>query len=126
MPARGTLILPGDKSISHRAVMLAALSKKQSIISNLSNGQDVKSTMSCLIECGIKIKYSSKDLLVIGGKFNHPKTDLDCGNSGTTMRLLIGLLAGQGISANFTGDKSLSKRPMKRIINPLKKMGLNI
>ena len=126
MPARGTLILPGDKSISHRAVMLAALSKKQSIISNLSDGKDVKSTISCLIECGIKIKYSSKDLLVIGGKFNHPKTDLDCGNSGTTMRLLIGLLAGQGISANFTGDKSLSKRPMKRIINPLKKMGLNI
>ena len=126
MPARGTLILPGDKSISHRAVMLAALSKKQSIISNLSDGKDVKSTISCLIECGIKIEYSSKGLLVIGGRFNQPKSDLDCGNSGTTMRLLIGLLAGQGVSANFTGDKSLSKRPMKRIINPLKKIGLDI
>ena len=126
MPAKGTLALPGDKSISHRSVMLAALSNQQSKITNLSNGNDVKSTISCLVDCGIEIESSSKSHIVNGGIFKQPVSDLDCGNSGTTMRLLIGLLSGQGINANFIGDKSLSNRPMKRIIEPLKKMGLKI
>ena len=126
MPAKGTLALPGDKSISHRSVMLAALSNQQSKITNLSNGNDVKSTISCLVDCGIEIESLSKSHIVNGGIFKQPVSDLDCGNSGTTMRLLIGLLSGQGINANFIGDKSLSNRPMKRIIEPLKKMGLKI
>ena len=126
MPVKGTLTLPGDKSISHRSIMLAALSGQRSKINNLSNGKDVKSTISCLKNCGINIEYSSGSYFVIGGKFKQPITDLNCGNSGTTMRLLIGLLAGQGINANFIGDKSLSHRPMDRIIEPLEKMGLNI
>ena len=126
MPVKGTLILPGDKSISHRSVMMAALSSQRSKIANISNGEDVKSTIACLMDCGIKFNLSSKYLFVTGGKFKQPESDLDCGNSGTTMRLLIGLLAGQGINANFVGDKSLSNRPMDRIIEPLKKMGLNI
>ena len=108
MPIKGTITLPGDKSISHRSVMLAALSKQSSKITNISNGKDVKSTISCLIDCGINIDMSLKQLFVAGGEFKQPKSDLDCGNSGTTMRLLIGLLAGQGINANFIGDKSLS------------------
>ena len=126
MPVKGTLTLPGDKSISHRSVMLAALSDQRSKIKNLSNGKDVKSTISCLKNCGIDIEYSSGSYFISGGRFKQPITDLDCGNSGTTMRLLIGLLAGQGINANFVGDKSLSSRPMQRIIDPLNKMGLNI
>ena len=126
MPLKGTLTLPGDKSISHRTVMLAALSDQRSKVNNLSNGKDVKSTISCLKNCGIDIEYSSGSYFVNGGRFKQPIIDLDCGNSGTTMRLLIGLLAGQGINANFIGDKSLSNRPMERIIDPLKKMGLNI
>ena len=126
MPLKGTLTLPGDKSISHRTVMLAALSDQRSKVNNLSNGKDVKSTISCLKNCGIDIEYSTGSYFVNGGRFKQPITDLDCGNSGTTMRLLIGLLAGQGIDANFIGDKSLSNRPMERIIDPLKKMGLNI
>ena len=126
MPLKGTLTLPGDKSISHRTVMLAALSDQRSKVNNLSNGKDVKSTISCLKNCGIDIEYSMGSYFVNGGRFKQPITDLDCGNSGTTMRLLIGLLAGQGIDANFIGDKSLSNRPMERIIDPLKKMGLNI
>ena len=126
MPVKGTLTLPGDKSISHRSVMLAALSDQRSKIKNLSNGKDVKSTISCLKNCGIDIEYSSGSYFVNGGRFKQPITDLNCGNSGTTMRLLIGLLAGQGINANFVGDKSLSSRPMQRIIDPLNKMGLNI
>ena len=126
MPLKGTLTLPGDKSISHRTVMLAALSDQRSKVNNLSNGKDVKSTISCLKNCGIDIEYSTGSYFVNGGRFKQPITDLDCGNSGTTMRLLIGLLAGQGLNANFIGDKSLSNRPMERIIDPLKKMGLNI
>ena len=126
MPVKGTLTLPGDKSISHRSVMLASLSDQRSKISNLSNGKDVKSTILCLKSCGIDIDYSSKSHFIRGGRFKQPIVDLDCGNSGTTMRLLIGLLAGQGVNANFIGDKSLSNRPMERIIDPLKKMGLNI
>ena len=126
MPIKGTITLPGDKSISHRSIMLAALSNQSSKITNISNGKDVNSTISCLIDCGINIDMSPKHLFVTGGEFKQPKSDLDCGNSGTTMRLLIGLLAGQGINANFIGDKSLSHRPMDRIIEPLEKMGLNI
>ena len=126
MAISGKLTFPGDKSISHRALMLAALADGQCQITNLSTGVDVDSTRKCLESCGIKIEEDGSTLLINGGPFQHPTMDLDCGNSGTTVRLLIGLLAGQGIKAKFVGDASLSKRPMKRIMDPLTQMGANI
>ena len=125
MNLTGEIFFPGDKSISHRSLMLAALCNGKSIISNLSTGKDVQSTKNCLIDCGIKIYNEKSSYIVEGGKFINPKKELDCGNSGTTVRLLAGLLSGQNINATFVGDESLSNRPMKRIIEPLKLMGLN-
>ena len=121
----GEIFFPGDKSISHRSLMFAALCNGKSRIFNLSTGKDVQSTKNCLIKCGIKIYNEKSSYIVEGGKFKNPKKELDCGNSGTTARLLSGLLSGQNINATFIGDESLSNRPMKRIIEPLKLMGLN-
>ena len=122
----GTLTLPGDKSISHRSLLLASLTDGNCIIHNISTGKDVESTRNCLQSCSIEsIKENSK-VEISGGKLANPVLPLDCGNSGTTVRLLTGLLAGQNINAKFIGDNSLSKRPMGRIIQPLKKMGLKI
>ena len=125
MNLTGEIFFPGDKSISHRSLMFAALCNGKSKISNLSTGKDVQSTKNCLIDCGIKIYNEKSSYIVEGGKFINPKKELDCGNSGTTVRLLAGLLSGQNINATFVGDESLSNRPMKRIIEPLKLMGLN-
>lgn len=125
MNLTGEIFFPGDKSISHRSLMFAALCNGKSKISNLSTGKDVQSTKNCLIDCGIKIYNEKSSYVVEGGKFINPKKELDCGNSGTTVRLLAGLLSGQNINATFVGDESLSNRPMKRIIEPLKLMGLN-
>ena len=124
MGIKGEITFPGDKSISHRALMFAALAEGESRISNLSTGVDVQSTRKCLEACGIKIRNDRNDVIVKGRKFSDPIEPLDCGNSGTTTRLLLGLLAGQGINANFVGDKSLSARPMNRILEPLFQMGL--
>ena len=124
MGIKGEITFPGDKSISHRALMFAALADGESRISNLSTGVDVQSTRKCLEACGIKIRNDRNDVIVKGRKFSDPVEPLDCGNSGTTTRLLLGLLAGQGINANFVGDKSLSARPMNRILEPLFQMGL--
>ena len=124
MAIKGEIIFPGDKSISHRALMFAALAKGESRISNLSTGVDVQSTRKCLEDCGIKISNDGNDVVVKGGKFSDPTEPLDCGNSGTTTRLLLGLLSGQGINATFVGDNSLSARPMNRILDPLSQMGL--
>ena len=124
MAIKGEIIFPGDKSISHRALMFAALANGESRISNLSTGVDVKSTRNCLEACGIEIGNEGNEVVVNGGKFSDPTRPLDCGNSGTTTRLLLGLLAGQGINATFVGDESLSSRPMNRILDPLFQMGL--
>ncbi|MFQ6604479.1 MAG: 3-phosphoshikimate 1-carboxyvinyltransferase [Fidelibacterota bacterium] len=124
MALRGDLTFPGDKSLSHRALMLAALAHGDSTISNLSAGADVRSTRRCLEACGVEIRTAGKTVQVQGGTLTTPSHPLDCGNSGTTVRLLAGLLAGQGITATFTGDDSLSRRPMQRIITPLEKMGV--
>ena len=123
---RGTLEFPGDKSISHRALMIASILSGESQIKNLSYGQDVLSTKKCLEQCGISINGSKNSYHVIGGKFTDPKKYLNCQNSGTTARLLTGLLAGNKINAKLIGDESLSKRPMERIVTPLSKMGLKI
>ena len=124
MAIKGTLKLPGDKSISHRALMFAALADGESRISDPSTGTDVHSTRKCLEACGIDIRDDGDDAIVKGSLFSNPAEPLDCGNSGTTIRLLLGLLAGQGINATFIGDESLSARPMNRILDPLSQMGL--
>ena len=124
MGIKGELTFPGDKSISHRALMFAGLAEGESRISNLSTGVDVQSTRKCLEACGIKIRNDRNDVIVKGRKFSDPIEPLDCGKSGKTTRLLLGLLAGQGINATFVGDKSLSARPMNRILEPLFQMGL--
>jgi len=124
MAIKGTLKLPGDKSISHRALMFGALADGESRISDLSTGTDVHSTRKCLEACGINIRDDGDDAIVKGNSFSNPAEPLDCGNSGTTIRLLLGLLAGQGINATFIGDESLSARPMNRILDPLSQMGL--
>ena len=125
MKISGTIDLPGDKSISHRALMFASIANGESIINNLSTGEDVVSTMKCLIACGAKI-VKNNDVKIEGVELKEPSSLLDCGNSGTTVRLLAGLLAGQGINAEFIGDKSLCSRPMDRIIKPLSDMGVEI
>ena len=123
----GDVTLSGDKSISHRLLMVGALINHRSYIYNLSNSNDVLTTIKCLRACNVKIKFTDdKKIKMHGGNLQSPAENLDCQNSGTTVRLLTGLLAGQGISANFTGDQSLLNRPMKRIIEPLKKMNLKI
>jgi len=124
MAIKGKISFPGDKSISHRALMFAALADGDSRISNLPTGADVQSTRACLEACGIQIKDIGDDVVVTGGGFSDPDQPLDCGNSGTTIRLLLGLLASQGINATFIGDNSLSNRPMNRILDPLSQMEL--
>ena len=124
MSIKGIVTLPGDKSLSHRALIFAAMSNGESQISNLSDGNDVMSTRECLEHCGIKIFDKGQTTFVRGGSFTDPTVDLNCGNSGTTTRLLLGVLAGKGINARFIGDQSLSSRPMDRILDPLTKMGL--
>ena len=118
--------LSGDKSISHRALMIASISNGATQISNLCNGKDVQSTIDCLQACGADIAKDRDSYIVSSSSLFNPSKPLDCGNSGTTMRLMAGLLAGQGIVATLYGDSSLMKRPMNRIIEPLKKLGSNI
>ena len=120
MKIQGQIDLPGDKSISHRALMIASLSKKTSTIRNLASGKDVESTGDCLKKCNISISGKTNiEKIITGYTFQDPKNELDCGNSGTTIRLLSGLLASRKIKATLIGDESLSKRPMGRIIRPL-------
>ncbi|MEA1882164.1 MAG: 3-phosphoshikimate 1-carboxyvinyltransferase [Candidatus Marinimicrobia bacterium] len=124
MGIKGEITFPGDKSISHRSLMFGALANGKSRISNLSSGADVQSTRACLEACGIQFQDDGNDVIVTGGRFSDPEQPLNCGNSGTTTRLLLGFLAGQGINATFNGDDSLSSRPMNRILDPLSQMGL--
>jgi 3-phosphoshikimate 1-carboxyvinyltransferase len=126
-PLTGTARIPGDKSISHRALMLGSLAVGETIISGLLEGEDVFCTAEAMKALGAKV-YKSDDGLWhtygvgIGG-LHEPSEVLDMGNSGTSTRLLIGLVGGHPITAFFTGDKSLVKRPMKRVITPLEMMG---
>ena len=121
--------MPGDKSISHRAAMIAALADGTSRITNYSNSADCEATLSCLTKLGLSIERRAKELLVHGAGADGlcaPADPLDCANSGTTMRLLAGILAGQNFKSTLTGDESLRSRPMARIIEPLRKMGASI
>ena len=121
-----TIKLAGDKSISHRALMILSISRGANQIVNLCDSEDVQSTINCLRLCGAIIEKSKNRYIVRSSSLSKPTKPLNCGNSGTTMRLLMGLLAGQGIEANLYGDSSLVSRPMDRVINPLNQMGANI
>ncbi len=126
---RGRIDLPGDKSISHRAALLAAMVVGETRIENFSTAADCQTTLRCLKDLGVPVTQNRTDVLVKGvGKtgFRNPEKPLDCGNSGTTMRLLAGMLAGQTFDSTLTGDESLSKRPMERIIAPLRQIGAKI
>ena len=130
-PARGVagwLRLPGDKSISHRYAMLAALAEGTTRLENFSTGADCASTLACMQALGADVRRSENKVEIRGrGPKLHPPTlPLDCGNSGSTMRMLSGILAGQEFSSELIGDGSLSRRPMARIIAPLEMMGARI
>ena len=126
---KGDISLPGDKSISHRALIFSGMAKGTSVINNLSDGIDVQSTINCLKLLGVKFNKDKESIKVegVGLKgFQVPSRPLDCGNSGTTARLLSGLLIAQNFESKIIGDESLSNRPMKRLIEPLKLMGGNL
>lgn len=125
---KGEIEIPADKSISHRAVMFSALAKGQSLINNFSKGADCMSTLSVINALGVDYEFNDEKTLIINSKngFTAPRRDLFCGNSGTTMRLMSGILAGQRFDSVLTGDESLSKRPMARVIKPLTQMGAKI
>lgn len=126
---RGTLTVPGDKSISHRAVMFGALAKGTTRITHFLEGADCLSTISCFRKMGIEIERN-QDQILVHGKGLHglqaPSGTLDVGNSGTTTRLISGILAGQNFSSEIDGDASIRTRPMKRIMAPLASMGADI
>ncbi len=125
---KGTPKIPGDKSISHRGLILGALASGKSEVIDILEGEDVQSTARCLRELGVTITKKDNVTTIegIGLKgFQNPKGDLDCGNSGTTMRVMMGVLAGRNITETLTGDQSLVRRPMKRVSEPLRLMGAN-
>ncbi|TWJ10269.1 3-phosphoshikimate 1-carboxyvinyltransferase [Altererythrobacter ishigakiensis] len=125
-PLTGRLRVPGDKSISHRSIMFGALAVGETRVSGLLEGEDVMATAAAMRAMGATIEKRGDDWSIHGvgvGGLLQPDTSLDMGNSGTSTRLLMGLIASHGITARFTGDASLSKRPMGRVITPLSEMG---
>jgi len=131
-PARnisGSLRLPGDKSISHRYGLLGAFAEGTSRFTNFSTGADCASTLACMAQLGAKVTKTGSDSIEVTGVGGHvtPSADpLDCGNSGSTMRMISGLLAPQQGSFTLIGDESLSRRPMERIRKPLEAMGARL
>jgi len=128
---RGSVSLPGDKSISHRYAMLAAIADGPSRLENYSTGADCASTLGCLLSLGVKWerKDSGDNVIEVQGsglELAAPNDPLDCGNSGSTIRMLSGIIAGQKFTSEMVGDNSLSRRPMKRVITPLTAMGAQI
>lgn len=127
---RGEIQIPGDKSISHRSVMLAALSSTPVHITNFLHAQDCMSTAACMKSLGVKVEFLSNTELIVTGNglygLKEPNSIIDAGNSGTTLRLMMGILASQNFLTTFTGDRSLHKRPMGRVIKPLTQMGAKI
>lgn len=126
---KGELTIPGDKSISHRSIMFGALAKGTTTVTGFLQGADCLSTISCFHKLGIEIENNKTEVLVHGKGLHGltaPTEILDCGNSGTTTRLISGILAGQPFTTTLTGDASIQKRPMKRIMDPLTQMGANI
>ena len=128
-PLRGEVLIPGDKSISHRAVMLGSIAKGTTSVTNFLEGEDCLSTIDCFRKMGVEIERTPKEILIHGNGLRglkKPDSILDVGNSGTTTRLISGILAGQNFTTKLTGDASIQKRPMKRIIDPLTAMGASV
>jgi len=129
-PLRGSLRVPGDKSISHRALMLAAIAEGTSRVRGFLEGEDTRATARILQQLGVRIEAPEEGLRIVHGVGLHGlrgrSEPLDCGNAGTGMRLLAGLLAGQDFPSTLTGDESLSRRPMFRVTGPLEAMGARI
>lgn len=126
---RGDFQLPGDKSISHRSAMFAAIGNGQSIIRNYSSARDCQSTLDCLEAMGVNVVREKEQIIIDGvglTGLRKPSGLLDVGNSGSTIRMLSGILAGQNFTSEITGDESIQRRPMKRIIDPLVLMGASI
>jgi len=121
-PLTGTVAVPGDKSISHRALLLGAVARGTSVVRGLSDGGDVANTAAAVAALGATVEGNR----ITGGAFRTPAGPLDVGNSGTTMRLLAGLVAGWEVTATFVGDASLSARPMDRVAVPLRLMGASV
>ena len=125
----GNFDVPGDKSISHRSMILSAIAIGRTRVSGLLEGDDVMATKQAMIDCGAQIQKQGDDYIIDGvgmGGLTAPTKPLDLGNAGTGVRLLMGLIAGQSLSATFIGDASLSKRPMRRITDPLEEMGADV
>jgi 3-phosphoshikimate 1-carboxyvinyltransferase len=128
-PLHGEISVPGDKSIGHRAVIFGSIAHGSSRISNLSGGEDNQRTVQAFKDLGVKILSEGETLHIAGNGWEGltaPKTIIDCGNSGTTMRLLSGVLAGRPFTTILDGDQSLRCRPMQRVIEPLSRMGANL
>jgi len=129
-PLKGRLQVPGDKSMSHRALILGAMAEGSTRVTGLLEADDILSTRQCLQAMGVEIHGPDEGAVTIEGGglegFSQPREALDCGNSGTTMRLLAGLLAGQPFKSTLIGDELLSRRPMERIIGPLTEMGARV
>ena len=125
---KGFVTIPSDKSLSHRAVIFSSLANGTSVINNFSKGADPLSSLAVCKALGVQAEFKNDDSIEItsSGILQKPFVSLDCGNSGTTMRLMAGILAGQGFKSTLTGDESLSKRPMRRVIEPLSLMGADI
>lgn len=127
---KGEILIPGDKSVSHRSVMFAGLCDSEVKITNFLHAADCMSTVNCMRALGVKVKELDENTLIVKGNGFHglqePQSIIDAENSGTTLRLMMGILAGQKFLTTFTGDASLSRRPMGRVINPLSQMGANI
>src|SRR5580704_4387683 len=125
----GVVELPGDKSISHRYAMVAALAEGKSEIANYASAADCRSTLECLRKLGIEITVKDRQVTIFGAGLSglkEPRKTLDAENSGSTMRMLAGVLAGQPFTSVLTGDDSLRRRPMKRVMEPLRQMGARI
>jgi 3-phosphoshikimate 1-carboxyvinyltransferase len=128
-PLRGEISVPGDKSIGHRAVIFGSIAQGSSRVSNLSGGEDNQRTVQAFKDLGVKISTEGETLYIEGKGWEglaSAKNIIDCGNSGTTMRLLSGVLAGRPFTAMLDGDQSLRRRPMQRVIEPLRRMGANL
>ena len=123
---KGEFTFLGDKSITHRAVMLGGIAHGQTLVKNLSLGEDCLATVKAMERLGAKIELDGKNLKITGAQTLENGLEIDCKNSATTMRLLAGLLAGRGVTAKLYGDSSLSLRPMERVAEPLRKLGAKI
>ncbi|HEY0325582.1 MAG TPA: 3-phosphoshikimate 1-carboxyvinyltransferase [Allosphingosinicella sp.] len=122
----GTVAVPGDKSISHRALILGAMAEGETRISGMLESDDVMRTVEAVRALGAEVARDGDLWRVRGGPWRSPPAPIDCGNSGTTARLLMGAVAGRPVSATFVGDESLSRRPMRRVTEPLRRMGASI